>query len=71
MLYLCNMSFFLCFVVWDTRRVEQKKKECFGLFRCKESSPFCCKGKFASGKQREYIGNIQFAVADISAVEKF
>jgi hypothetical protein len=32
MLYLSNMSFFLAFVVWDTRRVQDRKKECFGAF---------------------------------------
>ena len=50
--------------------MQDKKKECFGLFCCKESSIICCRGKLSSNKQREYVGNIQFAVADINTVRK-
>ena len=59
-LYLSNMSFFLAFVVWDTKRVQMRKKECFGACACKENSLICCKGKLASPKQREYCGNVFF-----------
>lgn len=58
MLYLSNMTFFLAFLVWDTRRVEKHKKECFGLFCCAETSLFFCKGKCGtSAKKLKYSGN--------------
>ena len=67
MLYFSNMTFFLAVVVWDTRRVQNLKKECFNLCCCSESSRFCCKGKLASHKQRDYTGNIKFRIADINS----
>ena len=68
MLYFVNMTFFLAVVVWDTRRVQDRKKECFGLCCVRENSRLCCKGRCSSPKQREYSGNVQFAVADINSI---
>ena len=67
MLYLSNMTFFLAVLVWDTRRVQHLKKECFSLCCCKETSRLCCKGKLASHKQRDYVGNVKFRVADMES----
>jgi len=64
MLYINNMTIFLAVVVWDTRRVEKLKRECFGLFCCAENSRWCFKGKLASPKQRDFTGNVKFKVAD-------
>ena len=63
-LYVSNMTIFLAVVVWDTQRVEALKRECFGLFCCKENSRICCKGKLASPKQRDFTGNVKFKIAD-------
>ena len=57
LLYVNNMTFFLAVVVWDTRRVEYRKKDCFGLCCCKEDSLIFCRGKLASVKQQEFSGN--------------
>ena len=54
MLYLVVMTVFLSVVVWDTRRVANKKGECCGLFMCKLYSVFCCKGFFLSKKMIKY-----------------
>lgn len=56
MLYISSMTIFLSFVVWDTRRVEDKGKECCGLCCCEETSILCCGGKLTSLKQREFTG---------------
>lgn len=68
--YITSMTFFLAFVVWDTRRVAARKKECFGACGCAETSRLFCKGKLASQKQREYSGNVKFQIADISVLNK-
>ena len=54
LIYVNNMTFFLSVVVWDTRRVEHRKTDCFGLCHCKENSYLFCCGKLASVKQQEY-----------------
>ena len=51
MLYFCSFTVFLSVVVWDTRRVQDRRKECLGACCCVENSLFCCLGKFASPKQ--------------------
>ena len=56
MLFLLVNTVFLSVVVWDTRRVEGKTKECCGLCMCDEDTFLCCGGKLASQKQREYSG---------------
>ena len=60
------MTLFLAVVVWDTRRVQTKQSECFGAFKCQESSIMCCWGKLASVKQMEYSGSLENAVHQIS-----
>ena len=55
MLWLATMTIFLSLVVFDTRRVEHKRKECWGAFFCSEDSVICCKSKLTSGKQREFV----------------
>lgn len=45
MLYLTQISIFLCFVVWDTKRVACGFHECAYLCFCREDSIVCCKGK--------------------------
>ena len=54
MLWLASMTIFLSFVVSDTKRVQDKRKECAGAFVCANDSVFFCKGKLMSKKQREY-----------------
>ena len=54
MLYLTVNTVFLCVLVWDTQRVEKKKKECCGLCFCAEDSIICCKGYFLSKTQRDF-----------------
>jgi len=54
MLYLLVNTLFLAVVVWDTRRVEKKNKECCGACFCKEESFICCGGYFLSKMQREF-----------------
>ena len=46
MLYLSVITIFLSVVVWDTRRVERKGKECCGMCCCKEDSVLFCSGLF-------------------------
>lgn len=67
MIYFSNMTLLLAVLVWDTRRVESLKKECFGLCCCKENSRLCCKGKLTSYKQRNYVGNVTFRIADMNS----
>ena len=55
-LYLLALDYFLCFVAWDMKRVEQRKGECCGLFCCKEDTILCCKGYFLSPKQKKWSG---------------
>ena len=50
MLWISNMTLFLAVVVWDTRRVNEKRKECFGICCCAEDSALCCGGKLAAQK---------------------
>jgi hypothetical protein len=45
MLYLLVNTVFLAVVVWDTRRVEKKTKECCGLCCCDDDTIICCAGK--------------------------
>ena len=54
MLWLASMTIFLAFVVSDSKRVQNKRKECAGAFFCANDSILCCKGKLMSRKQREY-----------------
>ena len=63
-LYFSNMTFFLAVVVWDTQRVMDMKKECFGLCVCQERSLWCCKGKFNSKKLNDFTGNHQITVKE-------
>ena len=58
MLWLSNMTLFLAVIVWDTRRVSDKRQECFGIFCCTEDTALCCGGKFASQKQREHCSEV-------------
>lgn len=54
MLWASNMTLFLAVVVWDTRRVGQRRKECFGACFCELDSLFCCAGRLASKRQKEF-----------------
>ena len=56
MLYLLVMTLFLSVVVWDTRRVENKRRECCQACFCSEQSIICCRGKFLSKKQSDFSG---------------
>ena len=68
MLYLCNMTFFLALVVWDTRRVEARKKDCFGACACSENSVWCCKGKLLSEEQRDFSGADEAQIHDVNTL---
>ena len=54
MLYFTVLCLFLPVLVWDTRRVEKKTKECCGLCCCPETTPLCCCGKCLSFEQMDY-----------------
>ena len=56
MLYFSAMTLFMCVLVWDTKRVERKGKECFGACACAETSPICCRGSCLNVKQRRFGG---------------
>jgi len=49
-LYLSVLTIFLPMVSWDTKRIEARKGECFGLCCCAEDSKICFKGSFLSDK---------------------
>lgn len=53
-MYMACISLFTAFMTWDIRRQVQRKGDCCGLCRCKETTRFCCKGKFLSERQRRY-----------------
>ena len=53
-LYLCALTIFLPFVVWDTMRVEKRRKECFGACFCQESSVLFFKGKYLTPVQKKF-----------------
>ena len=55
-LYLLVMTFFLCVVVWDTKRVARKWTECCNILSlcCGETNPICCCGAFTTPKQKDY-----------------
>ena len=55
-LYLIVLSYFLCFMAWDLKRVSNRGKECCGLCCCKEDTLCCCKGYFLSPKQKKWSG---------------
>lgn len=55
MLYLTQVTIFLCFVVWDSRRVSCRFHECCYLCFCKEDSVIFCKGKFMTPNQRAFF----------------
>lgn len=57
-LYIWVMTIFLCVIVWDTRRVSEKKTECCNLtsFCCGEKNPICCCGVCTTPKQRAWSG---------------
>jgi len=56
MLYLLVNTLFLSVVVWDTKRVQNKTKECCGACFCAEDSFVCCKGYFLTKPQRALTG---------------
>ena len=58
-LYLIVLSYFLCFIAWDAKRVAKRNKECCGLCCCKEETLCCCKGYFLSDKQKKWSGLIE------------
>lgn len=55
MLYLSQITLFLCIVAWDTKRIELRFNECCFLCFCSEDSILCCKGKMMTPNQREYF----------------
>ena len=46
MLYLTQITLFLCFVAWDSKRVSCRCHDCFYLCFCREKSVIFCRGKF-------------------------
>ena len=55
-LYLIVLTYFLCFVAWDLKRVAKNNRECCGLCCCKEDTLCCCRGYFLSPKQKRWSG---------------
>ena len=49
-LYLSVLTLFSAAMVWDLKRMHNRKGDCCGCCRCPEDSPCCCCGKFLSGK---------------------
>ena len=50
MLYVTLLTIFTPVMVWDTKRIANKKGDCCRLCCCKEDSIICCKGYFLSDK---------------------
>ena len=48
MLYLIVITIFIPFYFWDTKRVANRSRECYGLCCCEEDSPLCCWGQCLS-----------------------
>ena len=47
-LYTTVLTIFVPILYWNTRRVENKGRACFGLFCCKEDSVLFCRGRLLS-----------------------
>ena len=56
MLYVCVLTVFLPFVVWDTQRVHKQQKECCGAFFCKDDSAVFCGARFLTSSQKKFSG---------------
>ena len=54
MLYSTVLLIFTPVIVWDTRRVENRKGDCLGICCCAEDTIVCFKGIFLSDKQSAY-----------------
>lgn len=54
LLYISVLTIFLTFVVWDTQRVQMRRKECCGACFCKEDSIFFFKGRLLNPVQRDF-----------------
>jgi len=67
MLWLASMTIFLAFVVSDSKRVQDKRRECAGAFCCPNDSLLCCRGKLMSRKQREHCDLEPLQVVDEGA----
>ena len=52
LLYISVLTIFLPFVVWDTQRVHNKRKECCGACFCKEDSKVFFGGIFLNPLQK-------------------
>jgi len=68
-LYFNIMTIFLAAIVWDTQRIKDRRRDCFGLCVCKETSLFCCRGLFVSRSQHLYQKCSSSAIADESAAK--
>ena len=62
MLWVATMTIFLAFVVSDTKRVQDKRRECAGACCCPNDSIICCRGRLMSRKQREYCDLVSLQV---------
>ena len=56
LLYISVLTIFLPFVVWDTQRVHNKRKECCGACFCKEDSKVFFGGIFLNPLQKQFSG---------------
>ena len=75
-LYFCILTIFCAWFLSDLQRMQEKKPDCFGLCCCKVDSVFCCRGRFLTNKQKQFIGIPVENEADdskeyTSQVEKF
>ena len=58
-LYTTCLSIFGCFMVWDTKRVHNRKGDCCRLCCCAENTVICCRGTFLNDKQKKYSGIVK------------
>ena len=55
MLYLSQVTLFLCFVAWDAKRVAFGFHECCYLCFCRKDSLFFCRGRLMTPSQKEFL----------------
>ena len=55
-LYFAFLTLFASFYINDLRRIHAKKGDCCGLCCCENDTVLCCRGRFLSKRQKEFVG---------------
>ena len=55
-LYITVLTIFSAAMVWDLRRMHNRRGDCCGCCKCSEDSCLFCCGKFLSPKQQKFSG---------------